>query len=334
MTPLEKLRLALDYVRTKQIRKLIHITLEATIKSRFLNGPLDLLVEPTSLCSARCTLCPTPSEKLVRSMKFLPMNKYKEIIDQTKSCVRSVTFFVAGEPFVNENLCKMISYATRNGLHTFVSTNGTILNRQNIGALFETNLDKLFVCLDGARKESHEIYKNGSNFELICTNIRTLTSEKRERNKIFPYIFIQTLITRYNEDELDDIVKLAKKLGVDGVSFKTFSIEKGYDKNLAKEFIPKKRRLSRYEIVNRTIKMQKERYSECKYERTALILCDGRLAMCVYDYNGKYDIGNAFFQDIIKLWNSEKYENFRKRMKRKEFEMCKKMCGDRCKKSF
>lgn len=333
MTSLERFRLASDYVRTKQIRKLLHIALGATTKSRFLNGPLYLSVEPTSLCNARCALCPTPSEKLERSSKYFPLNKYKEIIDTTKSSVVHVTFFVAGDPFINENLCKMIGYATRNGLRTFVSTNGTLLNRQTIRELLETNLDELYICLDGARKESHEIYKRGTNFELICANIRALTSEKRQRKKPFPYIFIQTLITRYNEDELDDIVKLGKKLGVDGVFFKTFSIEKGYDENLAQEFMPRKRRLSRYEIVNGRVKMQEERNLDCQYTRTALVLCDGRLALCPYDFNGEYGVRNAFSENIVKLWKSEKYDNIRKRMKRKEFEMCKEMCGGRSKRN-
>lgn len=333
MTSLERFRLASDYVKTKQIRKLFHIALGATTKSRFLNGPLYLSVEPTSLCNARCALCPTPSEKLERSSIYFPLNKYKEIIDTTKSSVVHVTFFVAGDPFINENLCKMIRYATRNGLRTFVSTNGTLLNRQTIRELLETNLDELYICLDGARKESHEIYKRGTNFELICANIRALTSEKRQRKKPFPHIFIQTLITRYNEDELDDIVKLGKKLGVDGVFFKTFSIEKGYDENLAQEFIPRKRRLSRYEIVNGRVKMQEERNLECQYTRTAFVLCDGRLALCPYDFNGEYDVRNAFSENIVKLWKSEKYDNIRKRMKRKEFEMCKEMCGGRSKRN-
>ena len=333
MVSSENLSLALDYIMSKQIRKLLHITLGATIKSKFLNGPLHLVVEPTSLCNARCALCSTPSEKLERSLKFLPLNKYKEIIDKTKSYVRNVTFFVAGEPFVNVNLCKMIDYATRNGLRTFISTNGTLLNRQTISEILETNLDELYICLDGARKESHEIYKKGTNFELICSNIRALTLEKRIRKKRFPYTFIQTLITRYNEYELDDVVKLGKKLGVDGVFFKTFCIEKGYNEDLAKKFIPRRRRLSRYEVVNGKVKLQEERDLKCGYTRTALVLCDGRLALCCYDFNGEYDIGNAFSESIDELWKSEKYKDLRKKMKRKEFEMCKEMCGAEAKRA-
>ena len=330
----ENFGLALDYIRTKQMRKLLHTTLGATIKSRLLSGPLNLSVEPTSLCNANCALCSTPSEKLERSLKFLPMKKYREIIDQTKSYVRNVTFFVAGEPFVNKNLCKMIDYATRNGLRTFVCTNGMLLNHQTINELLETNLDELYVCLDGARKESHETYRKGTNFQLICSNIHALTLEKRERKKRFPYIFIQTLITRYNEDELDDIVKLGRKLGVDGVFFKTFCIEKGYDENFAKNFVPKRSKLSRYEIVNGKLNAQEEKDLACRYTKTALVFCDGRLALCCYDFNGKYDIGNAFSESIVKLWKSEKYKDLREKMKRKEFEMCKEMCGGTSPKKF
>ena len=297
MTPSEKIRLVLDYIRTKQITKLFHITLETTVKSRILNGPINLDIEPTSICNARCALCPTPYDKLERDKEFLPMNNFKEIIDTLKNSVRNVNLFVAGDPFINPNLCKMINYTNRNGLRTLISTNGTLLNRKQIDELLDTNLDELYVCLDGAKKESHEKYKRGTNFELICTNIRALTSEKKKRKKIFPYIFVQTLITRYNEAELEDIVHLAKKLGADGIFFKTFFVEKDYDENIAKEFIPKKS-LSRYEIVDGKLKMQKSRDIACAYTRTILVLCDGKLAMCCFDYNGQYNIGNAFFQDL------------------------------------
>lgn len=334
LTPAEKLRRALEYIRTKQIKKLFHITIGAPIKSRFFNGPLNSCIEPTSLCNARCALCSTPSEKLKRTQKFFPLNKFKEIIDEVKSCVRHVTFFVAGDPFINENLCEMISYATRSGLGTFVSTNGTLLNRQTIEKLLETNLDVLYVCLDGARKETHEIYRRGTNFELICTNIRALTSEKQKRKKIFPYIFIQTLITRYNEDELEDIVRLGKELGVDGVLFKRFGVLDCYDEDLAKDFLPRKKELSRYGVVDGRMKMEEGRDVECGFTKTALVLCDGRLAFCCYDYNGEYGLGNAFSESLTKLWKSKKYKDLRERMRRKELKICKEMCGVRRKKGF
>ncbi len=318
-TFLEKLRLALDYFRTGQIRKLFHITLDVSFKSKLRESPHWLVIEPTSLCNAKCALCPTPSEKLERSIKFLPMNKYKQIIDKTKNYVKKVTFFVAGEPFMNKNLCKMITYATKNGLHTFVSTNGTFLNKQTINELLETKLDQLDICLDGSKKETHEIYKKNTNFELICKNIQTLTSEKRKRKKIFPKIFIQALITRYNEDELGDIANLAKNLGTEGVFFKSLFIEKNYDQGLAKKFLPRKSWLSRYETI--------DGQTNCQYLNKILILCDGRVAICDYDFNGKFKIGNAFFQNMISLWNSKKYKNLRKKMKRKELDMCNRACG-------
>jgi MoaA/NifB/PqqE/SkfB family radical SAM enzyme len=255
------------------------------------------------------------------------MNKYKQIIDDTKSYIKKVTFFVAGEPFLNKKLCEMINYATKSGLYTFVSTNGTLLNQQRIDELLETKLDVLFVCLDGSKKETHEKYRRKTNFERICNHIQTLTSEKRKRKKIFPHIFIQTLITRYNEDELGDIVNLAKKLGTEGIIFKTFFIEKDYDPIIAKQFIPKRSGLTRYETGDGQIKIKKQIDFKCQYTTKPLILCDGTVAICSYDYNGKYNIGNVFFQNMINLWNSKKYKNLRNAMKRKELKMCKENCG-------
>jgi len=200
----EKLRLVLDYIRTGQLKKLFHLTLESAIKSHILDGPENLSVEPTWFCNASCSLCTTPARKIKRNKKMLPMNQYKEIINSIKNCVRIINFFVAGEPLMNDNLHKMIHYATKNGLRTFVSTNGTLLDETKINEILESKLDVLTICLDGANKVTQEITRKGANFELVCKNIQKLTSKKRKTKKVFPYIFIQTLITRYNENQLEE----------------------------------------------------------------------------------------------------------------------------------
>lgn len=328
-TPLEKFKLTLDYIKTNQMKKMFHIIIEAPLKSKLINGPTSIAVEPTSFCNASCILCPTPFEKLERTINFLPMKKFKEIIDKTKCCINKVTFFVAGEPFMNKNLCKMINYASKNGMRTFVSTNGILLNQQTINELLQTNLDELHICLESSKKETHELHRRNTNFEQICSNIQTLTSEKRKRKKTFPHIFIQTLVTRYNENELEDIAALAKQLGAEGIFFKSFSIEKEHDQKLVKQFIPKKSYLSRYEIVNGKTKMRTQIDFQCEYTEKPLILCDGTIALCCYDYNGIYNIGNVFSKNIIELWNTKKYKELRKKMERKEFETCKKMCGQK-----
>lgn len=68
---------------------------------------------------------------------------------------------------------------------------------------------------------------------------------------------------------------------------------------------------------------------ECSFTKTAVVLCDGRLALCCYDFNGEYELGDAFHENIIKLWRSKRYRDMRKVMRRKDFEICKEMCGEK-----
>jgi radical SAM protein with 4Fe4S-binding SPASM domain len=281
-----------------------------------------IIIEPTNYCNLRCPLCPTSTAK--RTKGFLAFDDFKKIIDDI-SGLKSINFGWSGEPLLNKEIFKMVKYASVKGIKTGISTNTTFLNRY-IDEALNSGLDTIIVCLDGASKETHEKYRIGSDFELIKNNIKEFCAEKKKRGLAKPHIVLQSLLTKFNEHETSAIMEMARNLGVDSLEFKTLSLGSSIalaEKiKRAKEFLPSAE-FSRYDL-NGGVPLLKSSPKLCSWLRQSVILWNGDVTTCCYDFEGKMKIGNVFDDGgFDKIWKSEKYKKYRKGILKKEFALCK-----------
>jgi MoaA/NifB/PqqE/SkfB family radical SAM enzyme len=135
----------------------------------------------------------------------------------------------------------------------------------------------------------YEKFRVGANFENIIGDIKYPCNEKRRLRKTKPFIELQFIVTRYNENEIEDILKLAEEMRVDRLHFKSLYLcSHFYDiderKKLAEEYLPKRKDVkNRYE-VNDGIPICKWRSATRSYWRKrSVILADARVVMCCYD---------------------------------------------------
>jgi len=281
-----------------------------------------IIIEPSNICNLKCPLCPTSTLK--RNRGFLSLENFKKIIDDIPN-LKSINFGWAGEPLLNKEIFKMVKYASSKGIKTGVSTNTVLLN-EYVDEALKSGLDTLIVCLDGASKETHEKYRIGSNFESIKKNIKEFCQEKKKRKLKKPRVVLQSLLTKHNEHEVQDIIKLAKSLGVNSLDFKTLSL--GSSVSLAekikraKEFLPSSK-FSRYNLKEGTPAL-KSKPKLCSWLRQSVVLWNGDVTTCCYDFEGSLKTGNVFRDGgFKKVWKSEKYKKYRKKIIRKEFNLCK-----------
>jgi radical SAM protein with 4Fe4S-binding SPASM domain len=281
-----------------------------------------VIIEPTNVCNLRCPLCQTP--KMKREKGFLSLENFKKIINDISS-LKSINFGWAGEPLLNKEIFKMVKYASSRGIRTSVSTNTVFLNNY-IDEALSSGLRTLVVCLDGASKETHEKYRIGSDFESIKRNIKELCQEKKKRKLKNPSIVLQSLLTKYSEHEMPEMIKLAESLGVDSLEFKTLSLgsKASLDEKIkrAKEFLPSAE-FSRYDFKEGK-PVLKSKPKLCSWLRQTVILWNGDITVCCYDMEGDLVIGNIFKDGgFKKVWKSEKYKKYRRKILRTEFSLCK-----------
>ncbi|PJE59823.1 MAG: hypothetical protein COU85_01625 [Candidatus Portnoybacteria bacterium CG10_big_fil_rev_8_21_14_0_10_44_7] len=282
-------------------------------------------IEPTNACNLKCRLCPT-WQHMKRERGMMSLANFKKIIDENEDIFKRLNMIFAGEPLLNQDIWPMVKYAENKGIEVLLSSNTTLFSDKNIEELFASGLSLLIVCLDGATKEVHEQYRQGSDFDRVKDNIAKICRMKKEKGLKKPYIILQFLVMKQNEHQIDQIINLAKQLGVDALSLKTISLGSFVDLDekikLAKENLPQKTQYSRFELKG-DILQDKSKPKICSWMRQSLILYNGDVSLCCYDDDGALVVGNVFanggFKKVLK---SEKYRQYRKMAIQKKFKIC------------
>ena len=107
------------------------------LKSVPLPGPLTVHIEPTNICNFKCKICPLSFdnyEEKADGLHSLSLEDFELIKDELKTLpkLKSLNFFMMGEPLVNKNLSKFIKSAKENDLSEWymVSSNGALLSNE------------------------------------------------------------------------------------------------------------------------------------------------------------------------------------------------------------
>ena len=276
-------------------------------------------VEVNNICNLKCKLCPV--QGLTRQKGSIKFNDFKIIVDKLKkSGVKHIDLMMSGEMTLNPHLFDMIRYVHKIGLTVFVATNGTSPKTKE---LIEAEPDGIEFAMDGISKETEEYYRVNSNFDKVSKHLQELCTY-RDKLKKKTKIIWQFIVMRHNEHEVKDAIKLAKKLGVNQISFKPLSLVEGFSeedkRTLAEKWLPRKWSHSRYDK-----KIDVNKPLLCPAIFGPMILYNGDVALCCYDINGKYVAGNILKEESFeKIWKSKRFRNLRKNVIKNELPICKK----------
>ena len=294
--------------------------------------PLSILIEPICGCNLKCPLCTTPHKYMTRKQGMMNYETYQKLLDDVHKFALVFNFNFAGEPFLNPNLFKMVRDAAEYNIFTVVDTNSTLINKQKIGEILDSQLNLLIVSIDSANPTIFEQFRAGANFHKTIEQIRKLCEVKKEQKKTFPLIMAEVIVSRENENRLQAMYEwLMNKIGVDGVWFKTICFplhSQGFSEDhpisdLVEKYLPKNGR-KRYNFVNGKLELINPTIL-CSWEHKCVILWDGRVGACCYDYDGTYTFGNLNEQHFLDIWNSKKYRYYREKLIRhKKLKLCKK----------
>ena len=250
-------------------------------------------------CNLKCKMCPfwkRPSENL-------STRKEKEILRQIYDSGVCAVGFEGGEPLLRKDLSEILAYSRSLPLHTSLITNGTLL-KSRIDEIAPYINGILFVSLDGLEK-THDLIRGVDG----CFR-RALDGITAAKKKVS--IRINTTIMSDNIHEIEDIVKLAKDLGVKivlSVAHDYHNTEESTPqtdeiKKVAKQLIELKRK--GYPIMNSTDYFRviaKEKNWKCKPWSIINIGTDGRLVLPCYVHN-QYETGASVFEHTIKAATS------------------------------
>jgi len=183
--------------------------------------PLDVALNLTTRCNARCVFCDYPhldgcGQRLaladIRQMTWL---KY----------VSKLGFGGGiGDPLMHPEFLEILDHVTQTYPHlaTRVITNGLGLTPKVCDA-FAGNLARLRISLNAASRDTWETVMRTRGFERICDSVSRLARLKKQRGTDKPEIWLMMVVNALNVDEVVPLVDLAGKLGAQFVNYNHFS---------------------------------------------------------------------------------------------------------------
>jgi MoaA/NifB/PqqE/SkfB family radical SAM enzyme len=176
-----------------------------------------LQVEVAFACNLRCVMCPWREMAKEAANKGIMTEEIWQSIRPYLSQAQSIDFTGGGEPLLQPRLAKWIGEAKAAGCETGFLSNGLLLNEEKLEKILEAGIDWICISMDGANAEIYNKIRVGSDFERVCRNVANIA---RLRDNHQPKTMINFVLMGMNFHQMEEIVRLAGRLGVDQVNFK------------------------------------------------------------------------------------------------------------------
>lgn len=298
-------------------------------KSDTISGrPINITIEPTNLCNLKCPACECGMGDLRRKTGHMTFENFKIIVDKIADHTNSLMYYFEGEPFINKEWVKEVRYAKDKGI-PYVSTcsNGDYAKAQDI---IDSRIDFVSFQFGGMTQETHAIYRVGSDFNKVLTNMKETVKLKKEQNAAWLHIEAGLIVMKHNEHEVDDFIKMCEEVGVDSYNIIdpcVRSVEQGHD------FLPVDKKYWIYDEESFACGTLKRKYvpqNDCPWIYYSMVVTiNGDIVPCCHDPRATEVMGNLIEQDLDEIWNGEKYRDFRKRIHtdQKSVDICKLCSG-------
>ena len=170
----------------------------------------------TRLCNLKCTHCYLPAG-FVDTNEF-PSGYYRDTELTQSQCFRVIDeiaeinpnillILTGGEPLLRPDILKISDYAARTGFLVVMGTNGVLLNNETVQKMSDHGVAGAGISLDAVDPVNHDKFRGMDGaWEGTMNGVEAL----KRANLDF---LVQTSVTRWNYDEIPQIVDFAYQLG-------------------------------------------------------------------------------------------------------------------------
>ncbi len=175
-------------------------------------------VEPTTLCNLVCRTC-------IRNVWDEPpgtmsAGTFAQVMDGVRDVSPRPTIFFGGfgEPFAHPDLLAMLATAKSAGCPVELITNGTRLDVETARALIRIGLDRLWVSIDGATRESYADVRLWDALPQVVEDLARLRELRAATRAALPRLGIAFVAMKRNIADLPEVIRLGQRLGADRFS--------------------------------------------------------------------------------------------------------------------
>ncbi len=259
-------------------------------------------IESTNACAMDCKMCPRRNMK--REIGVMDVNLFKKIVNQLKGYTREIFLHHFGDPLLHPKLFEMIDYAHKKGVKTKISTNPISMKPEINDKILKSKLDYFHISLDGMNKKTYEFLR-GSNadYDKGLEYIKDFLDKKNKLKRKKPCVALAIIRMKENEKEITEFKNhWGNKLGVDKIIVKQFTTWDGSNKEINKM-------ADELQLSNRF--RDPVNYACYQPWLWMLVLWDGRVVPCCYDYDGRYVLGDLKKQSLKSIWNGKPMQDLR-----------------------
>jgi radical SAM protein with 4Fe4S-binding SPASM domain len=252
--------------------------------------------ETSTVCNAKCLMCPHPKMKRRGTAKWSTINK---VIREAAPKSGSMCPFLMQEPMLEPRLHSILANIKQNNpcCNIVVYSNMSVLHGDFERIIKDDLLAELHISFYGPTKELYAKWQPPLNWEKTQENIRQVKRWKQKYGKARPVTFLHVITVPELVNSFKDY-EIVKDQSVDQavlVPFDTFHGDiEDYAGDQAKYLgVPAER-------------------SPCMRLWTGLnVHFDGTVVPCCIDYNEMVKLGNVNTQSLEEIWNSEPFRLMR-----------------------
>ena len=267
---------------------------------RLYTYPDRMYIESTNICNLQCVMCPNGLGQLERQKGYMDWDLFTRIVDEMAPHVQTTTLHIWGEPLLHPRIFDMIAYCTSRGLHSEISTNATLLTEEASHKILAAGLGAIYLCLDGATRETYEQVRRRGDFEQVRANILRFVELKNQVGG-GPRVSLQIINIRPTAAEVEQFKAIWTIPGVDRVHIKAFDSWGG-----------QLQEISDLRSADDRVQLPPKRYHCPNLWYHVHIYWDGSLVCCDRDFNALNPLGNVR-DGVMKAWNGPRMIELRRK---------------------
>jgi len=306
---------------------------EAEAKELFTIPPKPKVVHlaVSRVCNINCIMCPIGREYLKDKKKFLDFETFKKVFGDGKK-FDFLNFVGAGEVFVAKDFVNILNYCFDKGFSALgCITNLQLISKELAELMVKNHFHQITVSIDGCTKETFEYIRKGAKFETVLKTMDLFGELKSRYNSNTPHFTFSTVAMNSNIHEFPGLVQLAHKYGVGHIYVARLHVSK--EEVLDESLFFHQEKYNKYydETVNLCEKLgikielppkfglppvkKGKMVRDCRMPfENIYIDVDGVANPCVCRVDPNVSVGNICEDELLNIWQSKKFNDFRKAM--------------------
>ena len=186
-------------------------------KEQILSPFLDWVqLEVTTHCNAACLYCPHTLTRERWQNGHFPLTLFHDLLPSL-SHTNMVFLQGWGEPLLHPDFFEMVRLCKKQQKMVGFTTNGLLINKENIHTIVDLQMDILGVSFAGTTSSTHNRIRKGTDFDSVVAALEYLQHIKAKKKTPKPAVHLAYIMLSSNFDELSQITRLAKKVDAEQV---------------------------------------------------------------------------------------------------------------------